>query len=70
MKTRIRRVLTLLVITIPLSLTAGTARGCGSDAVGGVSACCRTCTTGKACGDSCISRDKTCRVGAGCACNG
>ena len=33
-------------------------------------ACCRTCTTGKACGDSCISRSLTCRVGAGCACNG
>lgn len=32
--------------------------------------CCRTCTTGKACGDSCISRALTCRVGSGCACNG
>ena len=68
MKTRIRRVLAFLVLIIPLSLTAGTARGCGSDTVGGV--CCKICTTGKACGDSCISRDKTCQVGAGCACNG
>ncbi|RAK01634.1 hypothetical protein B0I24_101257 [Aliidiomarina maris] len=32
-------------------------------------ACCRTCTKGKACGDSCIARDKTCRRGRGCACN-
>jgi hypothetical protein len=32
--------------------------------------CCRVCKTGKACGDSCIARDKTCRVGPGCACNG
>ena len=32
--------------------------------------CCRVCTTGKACGDSCISRSKTCHKGAGCACNG
>ena len=24
---------------------------------------------GKACGDSCISKDKTCNVGPGCACN-
>lgn len=32
--------------------------------------CCRVCTTGKACGNSCIARWKTCRVGAGCACDG
>jgi hypothetical protein len=32
--------------------------------------CCRVCTTGKACGDSCISRSDTCRRGPGCACNG
>ena len=31
--------------------------------------CCKTCTTGKACGDTCISRDKECRVGPGCACD-
>lgn len=32
--------------------------------------CCKTCTVGKACGNTCISRDKTCHVGAGCACDG
>jgi len=32
--------------------------------------CCRTCNVGKACGDSCISRKKTCHKGRGCACNG
>ncbi|MDA7429854.1 hypothetical protein PGB28_15420 [Primorskyibacter aestuariivivens] len=32
--------------------------------------CCKTCRKGKACGDSCISRSKTCRVGNGCACDG
>ena len=32
-------------------------------------ACCRTCSTGKACGDSCISRSLTCHKGPGCACN-
>lgn len=31
--------------------------------------CCKICRTSKACGDSCISRTKTCRVGRGCACN-
>ncbi len=32
--------------------------------------CCKICTTGKACGDTCIRRSYTCRVGPGCACNG
>lgn len=32
--------------------------------------CCVTCTSGKACGDSCIARGDTCSAGAGCACNG
>lgn len=32
--------------------------------------CCKICRAGQACGDSCISRDKTCRVGPGCACDG
>ena len=30
--------------------------------------CCRVCTTGKPCGDSCISRSYTCRRPPGCAC--
>lgn len=32
--------------------------------------CCKICSKGKACGDSCIARNKTCRKGPGCACNG
>lgn len=32
--------------------------------------CCKVCKSGKACGDSCISRDKSCKKGKGCACNG
>ncbi|WP_148253951.1 hypothetical protein [Aidingimonas lacisalsi] len=32
--------------------------------------CCRVCTTGKACGDSCINRSYTCHQPPGCACNG
>lgn len=32
--------------------------------------CCRVCESGKACGDSCISRSSTCNRPAGCACNG
>lgn len=30
--------------------------------------CCRVCTTGKPCGNSCISRSYTCRQPPGCAC--
>lgn len=33
-------------------------------------ACCKRCSKGKACGDSCISRDKRCTKGVGCACDG
>lgn len=32
--------------------------------------CCRVCTTGKACGNSCIAANRNCNVGPGCACNG
>lgn len=31
--------------------------------------CCRVCSRGKACGDSCISRSSTCRKSPGCACD-
>jgi hypothetical protein len=33
-------------------------------------ACCKVCSVGKGCGNTCISRDKTCHVGQGCACDG
>lgn len=33
-------------------------------------ACCKICTKGKACGDTCISKSYTCHKGPGCACNG
>jgi hypothetical protein len=32
--------------------------------------CCKICTTGKACGNSCISRRYTCHQPPGCACDG
>jgi hypothetical protein len=32
--------------------------------------CCRICKKGKACGDSCIARDKQCHKPPGCACDG
>jgi hypothetical protein len=33
-------------------------------------ACCKTCTKGKACGDSCIAKNKDCHQPPGCACDG
>lgn len=33
-------------------------------------ACCKICRRGKACGNSCIARNKTCHQPPGCACNG
>jgi hypothetical protein len=33
-------------------------------------ACCRTCRKGKACGDTCVARDRECTVAPGCACDG
>ena len=34
-----------------------------------VKVCCKWCKKGKACGDSCIPRDKVCNEGPGCACD-
>lgn len=42
---------------------------CSAPTDGGQS-CCRTCKTGKACGDSCINKSYTCTKPKGCACNG
>lgn len=36
----------------------------------GPDGCCKVCTQGKACGDSCIADNLTCNAGSGCACNG
>lgn len=40
---------------------------CKNEEVSGT--CCRVCTTGKACGDSCIARNLQCNEPPGCACN-
>jgi hypothetical protein len=39
-------------------------------AVAAQQGCCKICRVGKACGNTCISRDKVCHVGPGCACDG
>jgi len=53
------------------SLTSGTnAGGSGGGGSPPPSSCCRVCTTGKACGDTCIAATSTCHTPSGCACNG
>ena len=37
--------------------------------VTGQTGCCKVCTVGKACGNSCISAAYTCHKGPGCACD-
>lgn len=64
------KVARLAVVLMPLAATSASVpllQGCGG---GGSDHCCKTCTNGKACGDSCIPANETCHVGAGCACNG
>jgi hypothetical protein len=41
----------------------------GSSDEDGAATCCKICSDGKACGDSCIEATKTCEAGPGCACN-
>jgi hypothetical protein len=48
-------------VSVVASSCAGLA-GCGEG-------CCKCCSTGQACGDTCISRSYTCHVGGGCACD-
>jgi hypothetical protein len=61
----------ILFILAAAMMTAGpsTLSPCGGGALFAQTGCCKRCSAGKACGDSCIARDKTCHKGKGCACN-
>lgn len=63
-----KRTLRLPAILIVLFLSASAPMMTSCDDSTGV--CCRVCREGKACGDSCIAKDKQCNAGPGCACNG
>ena len=78
---RLAAILSLVLAVTPLGVTAsGSVRLAPDnwqsvrDRIMGAevldASCCKVCSKGKACGDSCISRDKTCRKGQGCACDG
>ena len=66
------RRLTFLAAFASLALGPAAISPCASPAFAAVYglACCKVCSKGKACGDSCISRDKECHKGKGCACDG
>ena len=59
------RALALIAAAATLALGPSAFDSCAAN--GG---CCRICSTGKACGNSCIARSETCHKGKGCACNG
>jgi hypothetical protein len=65
------KIVSLLIVAT--SLVIGPASvGCSSPsyAASAFAGCCKVCSKGKACGNSCISRDKECHKGKGCACDG
>jgi hypothetical protein len=59
------RALALFAVAATLAVGPATFSSCAAQ--GG---CCRICSAGKACGNSCIARDKICHKGKGCACDG
>lgn len=63
--TRASRIAALLVLPMFIASAAPALTACGA----GGSSCCKVCSEGKACGDTCIAKNETCRVGSGCACN-
>ncbi|HYE28098.1 MAG TPA: hypothetical protein VEA61_07675 [Allosphingosinicella sp.] len=64
------RGLAIAAAAASLALGPATFSPCLSAAAAQSYACCKICTKGKACGNSCIARWKTCHKGRGCACNG
>ncbi len=58
-----------LAFSLAATSGPGLTAACGGDSSSGPS-CCKVCTTGKACGDTCIPATDTCHQAPGCACNG
>lgn len=60
----------MLGLAIPLFMGSAVPLTSCSDSTGPGGECCKICREGKACGDTCIERSKSCNVGRGCACDG
>ena len=63
------------LLIVPL-LLSGSVPVCGQSTAGDLAAaaplgasCCEVCRKGKACGDTCIARERTCRKPPGWACD-
>lgn len=61
------KIAALLLVFSTLAIGPASFNAC---AIAQAGACCKVCQKGKACGDSCIARDKDCHKGPGCACDG
>jgi len=61
------RLIGSLLITLAAAGGPSLTAACAKDGTG--PGCCKVCSTGKACGDTCIAATATCHVGPGCACN-
>ena len=64
MKVLIASAALALASFVPMSLAPAGGQVCAQGR------CCKTCSAGKACGDSCIAKSSTCKKGRGCACDG
>lgn len=66
------KIATVLLAAMALAVGPSALNPCSSpaSAATGAISCCKVCRAGKACGNSCISRDKECHKGKGCACDG
>ena len=62
------RLVSALALTLAAASGPPLATACKSSS--GPSSCCKVCTTGKACGNTCIATTDTCNQPPGCACNG
>lgn len=64
-----RTLASMLKLVPILFLLGGAATSGCSDATGPRRGCCKICSQGKACGDTCIAKTDTCHSATGCACN-
>lgn len=66
------RILPIFVAGTMLAIGPSSMSACGltGSAARAGAACCKVCSAGKACGNSCIARSKACHKGKGCACDG
>ena len=55
--------------TLPIQADETVCTGSVDESVTDNASCCKWCSTGKACGDTCISKSYTCTKSKGCACD-